>query len=59
MEMGRFLFGDYSVGEKAIKGLKKRLVLTDVYTKARNCLRGKGRAKNKKMSKYKGLVELG
>lgn len=57
--MGRFLFGDYSVGEKAIKGLKKRLVLTDVYTKARNCLRGKGRAKNKKMSKYKGLVELG
>ena len=59
MEMGRFLFVDYCRCKKSIKRLKKRLVLTDVYTKGRNCLRGKGRAKNKKVSKYKGLVRLG
>lgn len=59
MKMGRFLFRDYSGDERTIKGLKKRLVLTDVYTKGRNCLRGKGRTKNKKMSKYKGLVRSG
>ena len=34
-------------------------VLTDVYTKANKLLRGKGRPKNKKCSKYRGLREMG
>jgi len=39
--------------------LNGAFVLTDVYTKARKLLKEKGRDKNKKVSKYKGLREMG
>jgi len=39
--------------------LSGAFVLTDVYTKAGKLLKEKGRGKNKKVSKYNGLREMG
>lgn len=43
-------------GEALMKAMD---VYTNVYTKATKVLRGNARPKNKKVSKYKGLSELG